>query len=284
MPTSSSSETSTIKWIVAATVFIIALFVLLAYLPFTTVNAGHRGVVTKFGEVQSEVLSEGFHWYNSFTNDVHEIQVQTTSITFDDATKGSSGSMGAASKDLQEVKIAVVVNYHPDPTKVALVYQQFGEDYEANIVEPIIRQVVKNASAQFTAEELVTRRSEFAERVNTDLASRFTGKMMVFETANIVNIDFSNSFNKAIEAKVTAEQESLAEKNKLEKVKYEAQQQIERAKAEAETIRIKAEAVNKQGGADYVKLQAIQKWDGRLPQYTLGNNSVTPFVDLNSLK
>ena len=279
-----SNETTFVKWIVSGIVFVIALLILLAYLPFTTVDAGHRGVVTSFGQVQTEILNEGFHWYNSFTSDVHQIKVQTTSIAFDGAAKGGSTELGAASKDLQEVSISVVVNYHPDPTKVALVYQQYGQAYESTIVEPIIREVVKNSSAQFTAEELVTRRSEFAARINTDLAARFAEKMMIFERSNVVNINFSNSFNKAIEAKVTAEQESLAEKNKLEKVKYEAQQQIERAKAEAETIRIKAEAVNKQGGADYVKLQAIQKWDGRLPQYTLGNNGVTPFVDLNSLK
>lgn len=276
---SNHGETSAAKWIILGIIGFIGLIVFIAYLPFTVIDAGHRGVVTSFGQVQEEILGEGFHWYNSFTSDVHEIRVQTTSIKLD----GKTG-LSAASKDLQEVTIAVVVNYHPNPSKVNAIFQQYGECYEANIVEPIVREVVKNASAQFTAEELVTRRAEFAERVNTDLANRFAEKMMIFERSNIVNIDFSDSFNKAIEAKVTAEQESLAEKNKLEKVKYEAQQQIETAKAQAETIRIQAEAVNKQGGADYVKLKAIEKWDGRLPQYQLGQGAVTPFVDLGSLK
>lgn len=268
-------------WIAGGVVGFILLILLLAFLPFTVVDSGNRGVVTNFGQVSDKVLGEGFHWYNPFNTDVHEIKVQTTSITYD---KDNAGVLTAASKDLQEVAISVVINYHPDPTKVNAVYQQYGEDYESTIVSPIIREVVKNASAQFTAEELVTKRTEFAERINSDLGSRFQEKMMVFERSNVVNIDFSASFNRAIEAKVTAEQEALAEKNKLEKVKYEAQQQIETAKAEAETIRIKAEAVNKQGGADYVRLQAIQKWNGNLPQYILGGDGVTPFVNLDSLK
>lgn len=252
------------------------LFVLLA--PFEIVDAGHRGVLVRLGQVQDEVLDEGFHWYNPFTSDVREINVQTTSIKFD---KGEA--LGAASKDLQEVGISAIVNYHPDPKRVNAIYQQFGSGYEANIVSPIVREVVKNASAQFTAEELVTRRADFTARINADLASRFAEKMMVFERSNVVNIDFSDSFNKAIEAKVTAEQEALAQKNKLEEVKFRAQQQVETSKAEAEAIRIKAEAVNKQGGADYVRLKAIEKWDGRLPQYQLGSG-VTPFVDIQSLK
>lgn len=275
------AKKSEVFWIVVGVVGFIVLLFVLAFLPFTIIDSGKRGVVTNFGQVSSEVLGEGFHWYNPLNTDVREIKVQTTSISFE---KDSGGILTAASKDLQEVAISVIVNYHPDPAKVNLVYQQYGEDYESSIVSPIIREVVKNASAQFTAEELVTKRSEFVDRINSDLSSRFQEKMMVFERSNVVNIDFSASFNRAIEAKVTAEQEALAEKNKLEKVKYEAQQQIETAKAEAETIRIKAQAVNAQGGADYVKLKAIEKWDGRLPQYNLGQGSITPFVDLQTLK
>lgn len=248
--------------------------------PYEIVDAGHRGVLVRLGQVQDEVLEEGFHWYNPLTSDIRGINVQTTSIAFDSTQENP---LGAASKDLQEVSISVIVNYHPDPKLAPLIFQQFGTGYETNIVSPIVREVVKNASAQFTAEELVTRRADFTARINTDLASRFTEKMMVFERSNVVNIDFSDSFNKAIEAKVTAEQEALAQKNKLEEVKFRAQQQIETSKAEAEAIRIKAEAVNKQGGADYVRLKAIEKWDGRLPQYQLGGG-VTPFVDIQSLK
>ena len=78
---------------------------------------------------------------------------------------------------------------------------------------------------------------------------------------NITDFSFSTSFDSAIEAKVKAEQDALAEKNKLEQVKFQAQQQIEQSKAEAEKIRIQAEAITKQGGEEYVQLQRISKWN-----------------------
>ena len=83
---------------------------------------------------------------------------------------------------------------------------------------------------------------------------------------NIVNFDFSKSFNDAIEAKVTAEQEALAEKNKLEKVKYESEQKIVAAEAQAKAIEIQAKAIQSQGGKEYVNLKWVEKWDGKLPE------------------
>jgi regulator of protease activity HflC (stomatin/prohibitin superfamily) len=94
----------------------------------------------------------------------------------------------------------------------------------------------------------------------------------------IVDFNFSESFNKAIENKVTAEQNALAQKNQLEQVKYEAEQTVVKAKAEAEAIRIQAQAVTSQGGADYVKLKWVEKWNGTLPTHSL--SGATPMIQL----
>jgi prohibitin 2 len=101
--------------------------------------------------------------------------------------------------------------------------------------------------------------------LQTHLKENLAKNDILLEDVFITDFKFSDSFDKAIESKVTAEQRALESKNKLEQVKFEAEQQIATAKAEAESIRIKAQAVTQQGGADYVKLQAIQKWDGKLP-------------------
>lgn len=93
---------------------------------------------------------------------------------------------------------------------------------------------------------------------------------------NIVNFDFSESFNNAIEAKVTAEQEALAAKNKLEQIKYEAMQQIEAAKGKAEAIRIESQALTQQ--PQYIELKKIEKWNGAFPTFMGGG--VQPFVDV----
>lgn len=85
----------------------------------------------------------------------------------------------------------------------------------------------------------------------------------------MTNFDFSDGFNKAIERKVTAEQDALAAKNKKDQVQYEADQAVIKATAEAESIKIQASSINSQGGADYVKLKAIEKWNGQLPTYQM---------------
>jgi regulator of protease activity HflC (stomatin/prohibitin superfamily) len=97
---------------------------------------------------------------------------------------------------------------------------------------------------------------------------------------SIVNFDFSESFNTAIEAKVTAEQNALAARNKLEQVKFEADQRIAQAQGEAEAIKIQASAIEAQGGAAYIQLQAIKQWNGQLPSVNVagGSSGGLPFL------
>lgn len=136
-------------------------------------------------------------------------------------------------------------------------------------------------SAQYTAEELVTKRSEFSDRVNKELISQFYERNnTVLENFQVVNLEFSDQFTQAIELKATAVQNAEASKNKLVQVQYEAQQQIESAKAQAETIRIQAAAITQQGGKDYVQLKAIEKWNGSLPTSMIPGGTV-PFLDLS---
>jgi regulator of protease activity HflC (stomatin/prohibitin superfamily) len=255
------------KLIIAAVVVLVAFITFLA--SFGTIGAGERGIQTRLGRIVG-VVNQGPYFKAPFVDDVHIIDVRTRTVSYDDQTM-----LSAASKDLQDVAIQVAINYHIDPTKVDAIFASYSstESYERNVIEPIIRETVKSTSAQFTAEELVTKRSEFSDKVNTLLAERFASKDSILERFSVTNFAFSKSFTEAIEAKVTAVQNAEAQKNKLEQVKYEAQQSVEKAKAEAESIRIQAQAVTSQGGADYVKLKWIEAWDGRLPSTSLGEAS-----------
>jgi regulator of protease activity HflC (stomatin/prohibitin superfamily) len=206
------------------------------------------------------------------------MEVKTRTINYD--KNGAEGDaidtsqLFGASKDLQDVMIGVVVNYHINPEKVDNIFAQYRSTavFESSVVEPIVRQIVKSTSAQYTAEELVTKRAEFSDKVNAQLMERFAEKDAVLEQFSVTNFEFSKAFTQAIEAKVTATQNAEAAKNKLEQVKFEAQQKVETAKAEAEAIRIQAAAVTSQGGADYVKLKWIERWDGKMPVTTLGGS------------
>jgi regulator of protease activity HflC (stomatin/prohibitin superfamily) len=252
---------------------------------FGIVSAGEVGVKTRFGEVVS-VVNQGLYFKVPFVESVKILDVKTRTVNYDkngaEGDSRDSSSLAGASKDLQDVSIGVVINYKINSTKAEEIYNQFksNSNFETNVIEPIIRETVKSVSAQYTAEELVTKRIEYSDKVSSLLNERFLSKNAILERFSITNFEFSKAFSQAIEAKVTAVQNAEASKNKLEQVKYEAQQTIEKAKADAEAIRISAQAINSQGGADYVNLKAVEKWNGILPVQMIPNSSV-PFINVN---
>lgn len=244
---------------------------------FGTVDAGQRGVKVRLGRVMG-IVQPGLYFKLPLIEDVKKMNVQTRNVTYE-----REDPLYSASSDLQDVKIATVVNYHLDPTKVDTIYQQYGTtgEYEERVIRPAVRDTVKAVASQFSAEELVSKRPEFTDKVTLTINERLQDKYVTVERVNITNFEFSESFTQAIEAKVTAVQNAEAAKNKLEQVKFEAQQQIETARATAESQRIQSQALAAQGGADYVQLKAIEKWDGRLPTQLVPGSSV-PFLNLNN--
>jgi len=240
-------------WIIGGLLALILIFG-----SFGTVDAGDRGVKVRLGNVVG-IVEPGLYFKLPLIEHIYSIDVRTQGVIYE-----RENPLTAASSDLQDVNVAVVTNYHVDPTKVAELYKQYRtlENHEEIVIRPIVRDTVKAISAQYEAGQLVTKRQEFAEKVAFKLNERLNGAFIVVEQSNITDIKFSTEFSKAIEAKVTAVQNAEASKNKLEQIKYDAQQTIETAKAQAEAIRIQAQAINSQGGADYVKLKAIEKWSG----------------------
>lgn len=198
------------------------------------------------------------------------IQTQKAEVTAD-----------SASKDLQVVTTVIAVNYNLEWGAIRNLYQTVGtnEVIEFKIIAPTIQESVKSTTAKFTAEELITDRSAVAVDIKANLTNKLGKLGILVSDINIVEFRFSPEFDAAIESKVRAEQDALAQKNLLEKVKYEAQQTIETARAQAESIKIQAEAVTSQWGADYVKLKWIEKWNGALPTTTLGEQGF--IVNLN---
>lgn len=278
---------SELKPVKITTHIIIGLITLIfVFSSFGTVSAGYVGVKTRFSAVTGTV-QPGLYFKASFIEQVHEMEVKTRTINYDkngnEGDSRDSSSLSGASKDLQDVAIGVVVNYHINQSKTDSVFAQYRsvENYEANVIEPIIREVVKSTAAQYTAEELVTKRAEYGDKVNITLTERFATKDAILERFSVTNFEFSKAFTQAIESKVTAVQNAEAAKNKLEQIKFEAQQTIETAKAQAESIRIQATAINSQGGADYVQLQAVSKWDGKLPTQMIPGGTV-PFLNLKN--
>lgn len=277
-------ESRFVKGVIA---FIAVLIIVLIGISsvFGVVQTGEIGVKTRLGRVVSS-LDTGMYIKLPFIEKVSKIDVRTRVIknehyVNEEGTVVSDNALQAASKDLQDVSVSIVVNYKIDPVKAIDIFSQYKnvEAFEEGVIKPLIKQIVKASTAQYTAEELVTKRAEFNSVTAEALRSGISAKFAILEENNVTNIGFSKSFTEAIEKKVTAEQDALASKNRLEQTKYEGEQTIVKAKAEAERIRIQAQAINSQGGADYVNLKAVEQWDGHLPQYMIPGSSL-PLINL----
>lgn len=261
--------------IVGASVLgVIILIALMTLWPFDSVGAGQRDVVTVFGKVQPEVLGEGFHLINPLAS-THTVSLQTQTI---DET--GTAALSAASNDLQDVKMEVVANYHLPEAAVISVYQQYQglSNFQNTKLEPTVREAVKAVSAQYTAEELVTKRAEVSTKIEATILSEFQQLGVIEESFKITNLTFSVDFTKAIEAKVTAVQDAEAAKNKLAQVQYEAQQRVAEAKGEAEAIAVQSAAIQNNGGQAYLTYQAINKWDGHYPTTML--SGAVPLISI----
>lgn len=261
---------------------VLGLFgLVLVFGSFGTVEAGSRGIKTRFNAVV-DTLEPGLYFKLPFAERVRDMDVRTQTIQYDATENSTNAPLAAASRDLQDVSVSTVVNYHIDPTQAAEIFKQYRstENYNTNVIEPLVRDSIKSAASQYTAEELVTKRADFNDKATALLTQRLEGKLVVLERVNITNLQFSAAFTQAIESKVTAVQQAEAAKNQLERVKYEAQQTIETAKATAEAQRIQAQSLAAQGGKDYVDLKAIEKWDGKLPVQMIPGSTV-PFINLN---
>lgn len=268
------------KFIVNTAVVFVVL--LLLFFSVGTVGAGERGVKTRLGAITGEVVEPGLYVKWPFIEKVNIIEVKTQTISFEKTTdeKGTTTNtqLSAASKDLQDVGVSVVVNYHIDPSQVKNIYQQYRDvqAYQARVLEPRVSDIVKSVSPQYTAEELITKRSDFNSKVTSLLVEEIQKKDSVSEQVNITNIEFSPSFTQSIEAKVTAQQNAEKAKNDLVRIQYEAQQKVEAAKGEAESIKIQSDALSSQ--PQFLDKLAIEKWNGQLPQF-MGSNTPLPFIN-----
>lgn len=258
---------------------------------FTTVPAGNVGVPVTFGEVGSGSWDPGLHLKFPFITSV---------VTMPTRLLKHSVSAPAASKDLQIVTAEVTVPFSLHGTSAPSVYQALGsvEAFQASIIDPGVMESVKAVTAQFTAEELVTRREAVKVKIETQVKQyvatalagrRLPGAIEIGEVA-ITHFDFSPDFNNSIEQKVKAEQDALrAENEKKQKVtQAEAERDSAKARADGEAysieVRSKAEAAAIQRKADalranqnLVQLNAVDKWDGKLPEYMSGQAPL-PFL------
>jgi len=242
------------------------------------VDAGHRGVLLHFNAVDLSVspLSEGLHFVTPFADSVVQMEIRT--LKFVKATS-------AASKDLQTVSTEITVNYHPAPNSVNTLYQTVGLDYQNRIITPTVEEVVKQVTANYNAEELITKRPQVKADIEADISTRLMEFNIITEIVSITDFQFSVLFAQAIESKVEAEQKAFKAENDLKRIEVEARQHaaqaegiaaanIAQANGEAQAINIINEALST--NPQYLEWLKTQQWDGQLP-LVVGKGG-TPFI------
>lgn len=234
---------------------------------FGTIGAGERGVLLQFGAVEDKVLGEGFYF---------KIPLVQSVVKMDVKMQKDEVPASASSKDLQMVTSKIALNYHPAPGLVNKIWQEVGKNYNTRIIAPSIQEAVKATIAKFTAEELITKREEVKEQIKDNLAKRLLENSIVVDGFNIIDFSFSEAFNIAIEAKVTAEQLKLKAERDLERIKIEKEQKISEAEGKARAIQIEAQAL--MANPKVVELRWIEKWDGKVPTYW---GEASPFIGIN---
>jgi prohibitin 2 len=282
---------SSIKIVIPVIIAFIMIIVVLAA-SIKIVEAGHRGVLLNFGAVDTSAsLNEGIHFVVPFRDNVVQLEVRTQRITENAAS---------ASNDLQDVSTQVALNYHVDPTTAQILYQQIGFDYASRVIAPAIQESVKQISARFNAENLITNRETVKSEIEANIKARLAPYNIVVEALSITEFQFTEQFRRAVEAKVEAEQRALQATNDLRRIEIEAQQAEARAIGEQQANIARAEGVRQaavlqaQGEAEaiqiveaqlrenprYLEWLKTQRWDGVLPLVTGGSEGATPFIEI----
>ena len=290
---------------IVSLVVVVLLLVVLGMNAFATVPVGSTGILLTFGKVEDTALSEGIHFKIPFAQRI---------ISIDNRVKKLELSTEAFSKDIQTVSATLAVNYRLQTDKTFSIYKTTGLLYEENIIIPATHEVLKSVCAQYTAEELISKRAESSDMMRDELDAKLNDIGITITDFNIIDFDFSDEFISAVESKQVAEQlkKKAATENEtaIAQAEREKQVSIKQSEAEAERVRIEAEAKAKsvliaaQAEAEATKLAAdaesyrletiskyitegiiqmtiSEKWDGQLP--TIVGTDTAGIMDITSM-
>ena len=272
----------------------LAILVVLAFSSVVTVPVGSTGILLTMGKVEDSALTEGLHFKLPFVQRI---------ISMDNRVKKLELSTEAFSKDIQTVSATLAVNYRLQPEKTFSIYKTAGLAYESNLIVPATHEVLKSVCAQYTAEELISKRAESSDMMRDELDAKLSGMGISVTDFNIIDFDFSDEFISAVESKQVAEQlkKKAATENEtaIAQAEREKQVAIKQSEAQAESVRIaaqaEADAVKLAADAEAYRLQKIneqltektiqntlaERWDGKLPGVV--GSGVTGILNLDDV-
>ena len=268
--------------ITAGTAVLAAVVLLLSCME--TVPTGHTGVVTTFGKVENVTLDSGVHfklpWQKVVKMD-NRIQKQTVTLP-------------CFSSDIQEVNLVYTVNYQIKKSDAQNIYRTIGVDYYNTVIVPCITESVKVNTARYTAEQLVGSRSALAEAIEQDLSRKLLVYNIELVKTSIENMDFTDAFTDAVEAKQVAQQNKLRAETEAEQkiVEANAAAQVRKVNADAEAYELRARAeaeaeanrmISESLTDELIQYTYAQSWNGKLPTVMTGDTGMLPVLDVNEM-
>lgn len=262
---------------------------------FKTVPTGSTGIVTTFGRIEDVSLDAGIHFMSPWKK----------VVKMDNRTQKQSIEMQCFSSDIQEVSVTYTVNYQINKANAQEIYRTIGTEYFDKIVMPKALEAVKSIFAKYTAEDLIASRSNLSKEIEAILVDDLAKQNIQITATSIENIDFTDAFTNAVEAKQVAEQNKLKAQTEQAQATLEAQAAAERqviqaqadadaailaAQADAEVAKISSDSALYQGEKeaailqrvgeqlslypDLIQYKYIESWDGKMPETILGDSDV----------
>lgn len=233
---------------------------------FFTIPTGYVGIKTRFGKAQEGVIGEGLNFKLPFVENIIKIDCRTKKIEV---------MSEASTKDLQTVTTSIAVNYNVNKETANKLYREIGIEYENIIITPAILESIKSSMAKYTAEELITKRGEVSNQIQTTLIDKISDRGFLVTEFNITNLDFSPEYDQAIEAKAVKQQEVVTAQAELERQQIQNEQEISIAEKDARVMELQ----NAQITENTLKLRRLEvmqnfvnKWNGQLPSTMLGED------------
>lgn len=218
---------------------------------FTIIETGERGVVLRLGELNN-VMDEGLNFKMPIVDSVVKMNIRDINY---------ANTAEVSSSDMQTIKVNTSLIYSLDPAKVGNIYQKYNVNYEDILVKPTLLETVNSVIANYPIEVFVEKRNEISEKIKNEFIAKTADSGIIVKSLLITEHDFSEAYDKAIESKKIAEQGALKAKHDLERVTLEAKAQMAKQKSLNEMV---------------LREKAIDKWDGKMPQYYSGGE--LPFI------
>lgn len=232
---------------------IVIILIITLFCSFKTIKSGEVGLRVRFGKIVDSSLKEGFNFKIPYIEKIVKVNIKVQKVEIE--TESSS-------KDLQTITTKLAVNYKVEGEKAFSLYKQVGNSYEETILIPAIQESIKAVMSEYTAEQTITKRNEVSDKCLDEIQDKMSKYGIHIAEFNIIDLDFSQAYNQAIEEKQVAEQKVLTAQQELEKAKIEAEKKIVNAEATKKANDLLKQSLTE----ELIAKQFIEKWNGKLPE------------------